>query len=44
MLGKKSGKNIRDISQREHKKCGDDCFVSKGADFINNVLYHILEC
>ena len=37
-LSKLSGKNNRDITQREYEKCRKDCIVFKGTDSINEML------
>ena len=39
-LSKISGKNIRDITEREQEKCRKDCVVVKGTDRIINMLNH----
>ena len=42
-LSKNSGKNYRDISDRELEKCKKDCIVFKGTDNINEMLHHVLQ-
>ena len=38
-----SGKNIRDITQREYEKCRKDCIVFKGTDRNNEMLDYVLQ-
>ena len=40
-LSKLSGKHHGDISEQEHQKCLNDCFVFKGTDCINEMLDHV---
>ena len=42
-LSKISGKHHRDITQREHGKCRNDCIVLKGTDCNKNMSDHRLE-
>ena len=42
-LSKISGKNYRDISEKEHQKCLNDCIVFKGLDNINKMLNYNLQ-
>ena len=42
-LSKISGKNNRDITQREYEKCRKDGFVFKGTDSFNEMLDYLLQ-
>ena len=42
-LSEKSGKSIRDITQREYENCRTDCFVFKGTECIKKMLDQVLE-
>ena len=42
-LSKVSGKNYRDISEKEYQKCLNDCIVFKGLDNINKMLDYVLQ-
>ena len=42
-FGKMSGKCNRDITPSEYEKCRKDCFVFKGTNSINDMLYHVLQ-
>ena len=41
-LSKISGKNYRDISEKEYQKCLNDSVVFEGTDCINEMLDHVL--
>ena len=43
-LSKISGKYYRDISEKEYRKCLNDCIVFKGLDNINQMLDYVLQC
>ena len=42
-LSKISGKNYRDIPEKEYQKCLNDCMVFKGIDNINKMLDYVLQ-
>ena len=42
-LGKISGKNNGDISEKDCQKCLNDCFVFKGLDNFNEMLNYVLQ-
>ena len=41
-LSKISGKQHRDLSEKEYQKCLNDCVVFKGTDYIKKILDHVL--